>query len=424
MPDAGTPEKTVQPDVAGELAPKPGPQPGAGASPAQQPQAQAAFRAGWLIAQLYGPILDRSGQDAGDHLPSVSGLSREQRVELSMRELDDALATAAAGIDYQADLGQVRAVRRSGTWHEAFKSAIAKLHELLLTELTVKDASLGRAYGLGRSLSDTAWLPTDLASLGQQLNPYRVAELDGWLSDLSALLGQDPVTAVRGSLRTWSDWVASPLVGRRKLNWSRDGRGTELALRRQGAVWHDLLSGQRDPASLLTAEAYVEAADIAVHRVGVLARRVLLHFWYAVAFVLAVAGGLVYVSVAYAAGTGKIWGIFLAAIGGSGALIQGVRRGLSQVAQRAGAPLWQVEKADALQVGATRLPIGATTGHLRRRVTLPQNRRPTTAAPEGAGQKAADATTTPATTAPAGGTSTSRPENGTATNTQPPIDHA
>ncbi len=271
------------------------------------------------------------------------------------------------------------------------------------------------------SLSDTAWLPADLDSFWKQLNPYRVAELDGWLSDLPALLGHDPVTAVRGSLQAWSDWIADPFIGRRKLSWTRDGRSTEQALRRQGAVWHDLLSGERDPASLLTIESYVQAGDAAVRRVGLLARRVLAHFWYAVVLLLAVAGGLVYVSVAYAAGTAKIWGVFLAAAGGSGALVQGVRQSLSKMAQRAEAPLWQVERDDALQAGATRLPAGATAGHLRRRVTPRQFRRPVAAVAQDASRQAQTPTTAiEAACVQAHITDTAEPGDAGAAGAQPP----
>lgn len=355
-------------------------QPPAGLAAQTQSQSQAAFWAGWLMAQLYGPVIDRGGGTAGDHLPSVSELRLAQRVDLSICELDNALEIAAAGIGYRESLDAVKAIQRSGAWHQDFKNAIASLHQLLLVELTVRDRQLGRAYGLGRSLSDTAWLPADLDSLQRQLNPYRVAELGGWLGDLSALLGHDAVTAVRGSLRTWSEWASAPFIARRKLSWARDGTSTEQALRRQGALWRDLLSGDRHSDSLLSAEAYVRAADIAVHRAGFLARQVLVHFWYATVLVLATVGGLVYLSVTYAAGTAKFWSALVAAVGGIGALVQGVRRSLSTVARRAEAPLWQVERDDALQAGATRLPVGATAGRVRRRVMTRQYKRPAKAA--------------------------------------------
>ena len=386
MPDAEIPQAAAH-DAASGMAANEGQPSAAGPGAGLQGQSQAAFRAGWLMAQLYGPIIERSGGTGEDHLPSVSGLRRAERVDLSIRELEKALATAAAGISYQEALDAVKAALGSRTWHQAFKDAIASLHRLLLIELTVRDPHLGRAYGLGRSLSDTAWLPTDPASLQRQLNPYRVTELDGWLSDLSDLLGHDAVTAVRGSVQTWSAWAANPFIGRRRLGWARDGTSVEQALRRQGAAWRDLLSGERDSASLLSADAYVQAADIAVHRVGFLARQVLVHFWYAAVLLLAVVGGLVYLAVTYAAGTAKFWSAFVAAAGGFAALVQGVRRNLSNLAQRAEAPLWQVERDDALQVGATRLPAGATAGRVRRRVSPRQFKRPATAAIQAPAQR-------------------------------------
>jgi hypothetical protein len=379
MSDAGIPQAEA-PDAPAGIAADADKPSADGTGAALKGKSQAAFGAGWLMAQLYGPLIDRGGGTGEGHLPSVSGLRRAERVDLSIRELENALAAAAAGISYHKALEEVRAARRSGTWHQPFKDALAILHRLLLVELTVRDPHVGRAYGLGRSLSDTAWLPTDLVSLQRQLNPYRVAELDGWLSDLSALLGSDAVTAVRGSLHIWSAWAADPFIARRRLNWARDGTSVELALRRQGATWRDLLSGERDPASLLSADAYVQAADTAVHRVGFLARQVLVHFWYAAVLLLAVVGGLVYLAVTYAAGTAKFWSAFVAAAGGFAALVQGVRRNLSNLAQRAETPLWQVERDDALQAGATRLPAGAAAGRVRRRVAPGQFKRPAAAA--------------------------------------------
>jgi hypothetical protein len=82
---------------------------------------------------------------------------------------------------------------------------------------------------------------------------------------------------------------------------------------------------------------------------------------------LVMAGGLIYLSVAYAAGTAKFWGVFATVVGGSGVLVQGVRQGVANVAQRSEVPLWQAERDDALRVGATRLPVGATSGRVRRR---------------------------------------------------------
>lgn len=376
--------------TAMESAVEEGPSPGQAAdagwrpAPAWEPESEpqgwsrAAFLAGWLMAQLYGPVIDGGGSSAG-HLPSVSELPEAARVDLSLRELEVALSSCAAGISYPQDLEAMKSAPRSGEWHAGFRDALMGLHRLLIVELTVRDPRLGRAFCLGRSLSDTASLPADLATFTQRLDPYRVAELDGWLADLPDLLGHDAVTAVRGSLRTWSVWAADPFTGRRRLDWVRDGENVELALRRQGAVWRDLLSGERDPALLLTAEAYIGAADIAVRRVGSLARQVLARFWCAVVFLLAVAGGLVYLSVAYAAGTAKFWGVFAAAVGGSGVLLQWVRQSVSNLAQRSELPLWQAERDDALQVGATRLPVGATSGRVRRRA-VPREFKPPTIA--------------------------------------------
>jgi hypothetical protein len=75
--------------------------------PEQQGLSRAAFQAGWLMAQLYGPVLDGSGSSAG-HLPSVSELPEADRVDLSLRELEVALSTCATGIGYPTDLASAK----------------------------------------------------------------------------------------------------------------------------------------------------------------------------------------------------------------------------------------------------------------------------------------------------------------------------
>ena len=54
---------------------------------------------------------------------------------------------------------------------------------------------------------------------------------------------------------------------------------------------------------------------MSLRRVGFLTRQVLAHFWYSVAPLLALVGGLAYLSVAYAAGTAKFWRVFVTVAG-------------------------------------------------------------------------------------------------------------
>ncbi len=152
-------------------------------------------------------------------------------------------------------------------------------------------------------------------------------------------------------------------------------------MRRQGSIWHDLLTGVLEPAELLTVDSYLEAADAAVRRVGHAAARVLLHFWYAVAALLAATGGLIYVSLTNGPAVGRFWGVLLTVVGGSAVLWRGVRGAVSRLAERASGPLWQVERHDALAAATTRLPAGASAGMIRRQVHHRPFRRPPASGP-------------------------------------------
>ncbi|MHB1430567.1 MAG: hypothetical protein ACYCVZ_00395 [Streptosporangiaceae bacterium] len=373
------------------------PTPGAGQQAGEAALLQAAFRSGWLVSQLYGPALDQPATVTGAgpvgpagpggtpsagpptvpaELTGIAGLTTDQRVGLYLGELGASLDSIGTATGYQSDLSALDSVPRQGDWRDPFRAELAKQHERTLTGLAARDEVLGRAYVLGASLSDLTCLPADLGTARRQLDPDRVAEIDSALLTLAPRLGADPVTAVRGSLRTWSTWIARPYIGRHPVR--RDGNGSPVtaALRRQGSIWHDLLTGVLGPSELLTVDSYLEAADIAVRRVGHAAGRVLLHFWYAVAAVLVAAGGLIYVSLTNGPAVGRFWGVLLTVVGGSAALWRGVRGAVSRLAERASGPLWQVERDDALAAAATRLPVGATAGLIRRRVHQRPFRRP------------------------------------------------
>lgn len=348
--------------------------------PASDPaRVRAAFRAGWLIGRLFGSPAagpDRPGTDAPDHLASISELSADQIVGLYLQELAAALTALGVPSAHQDDLPALRAVSRAGDWQVPFRTATARLHEHVLIELTASDALLGSAYGLGGAISDATLPPADLTALRASLAPHRVTDADTALSMLAPAIGADAAKAVRGSLHAWSDWATRPYIGRRPAHWGRNGTDIKRALRQQGSLWRGMISGELDPASLLTADAYIEAADAAARRAGHITARVLAHFWYAVAFLVAVGGGLTYACLANAAGTTKFWGVFLTVAGGSATLWRGVRAAIGRLAQDASGPLWHIERDDALRVAATRLPAGASAGRLRRQVRARPHREP------------------------------------------------
>jgi hypothetical protein len=64
--------------------------------------AAAAFSAGWLVAQIHGPILDRPVVSESP-LPTVNELGRPNRIALTLDQLDAILADPIATVPPAGD---------------------------------------------------------------------------------------------------------------------------------------------------------------------------------------------------------------------------------------------------------------------------------------------------------------------------------
>ena len=100
------------------------------------------------------------------------------------------------------------------------RAAVAELHRQLLMALTAADFRLGKAYGLGRALAQTALLPdaTHPETFGRTFARFRLDNLLGWLADLRSAFpphAAEAVSAVApgvGGLERRPD----PAAGRRR----------------------------------------------------------------------------------------------------------------------------------------------------------------------------------------------------------------
>ena len=116
--------------------------------------------------------------------------------------------------------------RRPGT--RGHPRAIFTLHCRLLEALNVTDFRLGKAYGLGRALAETALVPAAAAAgeaAAHSANCWRagrVITLNDWLVELKTLLPDHAAYAVTSGLGDWQDWVASSRA--RPRNGGRAGK--------------------------------------------------------------------------------------------------------------------------------------------------------------------------------------------------------
>jgi hypothetical protein len=290
------------------------------------------------------------------------------------------------------------------------QAAVGELHRQLLVALTAADFRLGKAYGLGRALAETALLPDAKhpATLQRAFARFRLANLLGWLADLKSAFPPHAAEAVRGSLQAWAAWSEAPtlrpaidgqpgaqaaevdgqafvtaptsrhasvLPWRRRVtsrswlarqprepqtrpvDWqsARDREGVTRALHRQGQLWRAVLSGEKDCLDLLSTDDYLWAADQLLGHLRRLTLRFLRRFWItttAVAVILAVAVVTVLVVRAVTAVVAAV----ITAAGAVGLTWRGAASGLGRVLAQAQRPLWDSELDVAVANAVTRLP--------------------------------------------------------------------
>jgi hypothetical protein len=227
------------------------------------------------MAELYHSHVPTSAdRPARDHLVGLSRLTVAQQFKLYADQVEMGITRLLPAHPLLQQLTGIAGTPPvPAADRDAFTQRIADLHEDLLVRLCAVDASLGKAYGLGRSLAETVLLPwlagkrdhsaPPAAGDGQPPDPdavyktqfgtHRLENLYGWLADLKSLLPDHSAYAVSWSLQQWAQWVketASPTAE----------PSAGAALRRQGEQWRALLSGERLAKDLLTALDYVDAA--------------------------------------------------------------------------------------------------------------------------------------------------------------------
>jgi hypothetical protein len=374
-----------------------------------------AFVLGWHVAELFHADVPRSPQRRQarlDKLVGVGELDPLSQARLLLGQVQaDVRRIFRLDDSGQAlpDLSPVRSlleaeVRQPGQ----LEAAVAGLHQQLLVTMTVADFRLGKAYGLGRALAETALLPDarNPHSFQRLLARYRLANLVSWLADLKSVFPPHAAEAVRGSLQAWAVWSEAPALllarddqrrasdaevdgqaagpaptnppaasARRRTFWgswwsrhpgelqtrpvdwgsSADRESVTRALHRQGQLWRAILSGEKDGLDLLAADDYVRAADRLLGHLRRLTLGFLRRFWVtttAVALVLVVA----IVTVLAVRTVATTVAAVLTAAGAVGLTWRGAASGLGRVLAQAQRPLWDSELDVAVAQAVTLLP--------------------------------------------------------------------
>jgi hypothetical protein len=322
----------------------------------------AAVALGWQVAQLYhspvhrGPVSD---PPRSDQLPGRSDFppaSRSMWLSEQVQVLAVGLLTTPPPVVLDA-LGNVsQLLADPERERDTTLNAIFTLHCRLLEALTVADFRLGKAYGLGRAVAETALLPVAAATGADRsqlfrdlLDPGRLTTIHNWLTDLKTLLPNHTAYAVSRSLQDWRDW-ASPDRDRDESSWEQ----ARSAMRMQGRIWRELLTGEKAARDILSLSDYLAAGRRA-------AGRIIARYWWLILLAPLLVASIIYAGlhlhsipplIRLAGEIAWVAGAIGISLRSAGALLG---PGLTS----AEGWLWQAELDGSVAIAATYLPRGA-----------------------------------------------------------------
>jgi hypothetical protein len=315
---------------------------------------------GWQVAQLFhspvhrGPACD---PERGDHLPGRSdfpGASQSTWLGEQIQSQLGVLLAEPAPVLTQAMSDVLALLTDPGRSRDATLDAVFTLHCRLLEALTVADFLLGKAYGLGRAIAETTMLPANAITSEQRQEQFRsmfdagrLTTITDWLADLKTLLPDHTAYAVNRGLQDWHTWVAATPA-------TADWDGARPAIRVQGRIWRELLTGEKAARDILTLSDYLAAA-----RRGT--GQVITRFWWVIAGTALLAAGIIYAGsylhtipdLVRVAG-GIAW-----LAGAAGLFSKAASVVLGQGITRTEGWLWQTELDGSVATAATSLPPGA-----------------------------------------------------------------
>jgi len=317
---------------------------------------------GWQMAQLFhapvheGPVGD---PPRGDQLPGRSDFppaSRSIWLGEQIQVLAVALLTTPPPVVRAALADVERLLADPDRDRDRTLDKIFTLHCRLLEALTVADFRLGKAYGLGRAIAETALLPVAAASgearqrrFHEMLRPGRLTTIHNWLTDLKTLLPNHTAYAVSRSLQDWRDW-AHPGRDRSETGWEQ----ARSALRIQGRIWRELLTGEKAARDILSLSDYLAAGRRA-------AGRVIVRYWWAILLAPLLIAGAIYAGLQLHSIPPliRLAGEIAWLAGAIGISLRSAAALLGPGLSSAESWLWQVELDGSVAVAATYLPPGA-----------------------------------------------------------------
>jgi hypothetical protein len=258
----------------------------------------------------------------------------------------------AVVMDALADVS--RSLADPGRDRDATLDVIFTLHCRLLEALTVADFRLGKAYGLGRAVAETALLPVAAVSAADRQQRFqdmlgrgRLTTIHNWLTDLKTLLPNHTAYAVSRSLQDWRDWVGG---NRDEYSWET----ARSAMRMQGRIWRELLTGEKAARDILSLSDYLAAGRRA-------AGRVIARYWWLILLAPLLIAGIIYAGLHLHSipPLVRLAGEIAWLAGAIGISLKSAGTLFGPGLTSAEGWLWQAELDGSVAVAATYLPSGA-----------------------------------------------------------------
>ena len=320
---------------------------------------------GWQVAELFhAPVHEGAANypPRGVHLPGRSEFPAATQSKWLGEQIQAQIAAlfpkSLPGLDISKTMDSVLvnliAPRRG---HDATLDSVFELHCQIFEGLSVTDFRLGKAYGLGRALAETAFLPAEPAISDRadvfktMLDKGRLSTLKDWLFDLKTVLPAHTAYAVTRALQDWETWAAEEHPA---LAWDNACH----QLRVQGRIWRALVTGEKTATDILKLSDYMNAAQAIAARVWSSLRRYRLWLGLGGVAAVGVIVGISFLSdvppsVRVIANLAWLAGVLGVSLKGAGALMGGALKDI-------GGWFWQSELDEAVAATAAALPEGAT----------------------------------------------------------------
>jgi hypothetical protein len=336
------------------------PEPAAPTDAIGDPLVSRALVLGWQMARLHRTAvrMGTTGVSSEGKLPGLSRLSGGQRTEIGIAEVHAGLHLLAPRF-VAAGLPTPSADAVNEAFHgpssDELKKEVYCLHICILGRLSAADATLGKAYGLGRALSDTCAVETRAEAI-EEFADGRAMQLREWLQDLESALPPHSARAVHLSMGRWVAWAdasAGPPAAGDAAKQQDDA--TQRALERQGRLWLALLSAQKSGTDMLEVSNYIAAADRLVTHAKSIVASLLKRYGGSVAGAVVVFLVGVVIALASDEGGHVVAGIGVAAAA-LGVTWKGIGSQLGGLADDLRRPLWGAELDEAIAEAIDEVP--------------------------------------------------------------------